>query len=220
MINQAAVANIAVAHHADRTAIVPAGHVKGITAQSTHQLHVHVRAGAVDVEMIVPFQRIHYHLLNPIEGHKQAAAVDARRGHDKVIPEFSPNYRQGVEAIATFYRHGRIDGVGDEVSALAAIDVRKRRLGILGIYPDKSADDEGIVVFFTEKVQRFQVVVNGEGVITDTAKDGRGITDAVAQVTLGSQDGIELVLGCEARMPPRGDLNNCPTWKVSLPSSP
>ena len=143
-------------------AAVAAADVEGVAAQAADDLDGDFLAGAGDEEAVVALERVDDDLLQADVGDEQARAVDALVGDDEVVAELGADHRQRVEAVAAVDAHRRVDGEGDEVGALAAVDVGEWRLRIVRIDLDEGAHHEGVVVLVAEQEQLGLVAVDGE----------------------------------------------------------
>ena len=132
-----------IAHHCNRCAIIrPACHVERITAAATHDLHLHTVRRAGDKERVISFHAVHGYFLNFIVPNRQARTVHAVIGNDKIIPKLSTQYMQGIKSVTPYHVDRGIYRILDKVSALTAVNVRKRRLGIVGVYLNKGPNPE------------------------------------------------------------------------------
>ena len=127
-----------------------------------------------DEEAVVAFERVDDELLDAGVGDEQAGAEDAVVGDHEVVAELGADHGQRVEAVAAVDAHRRVDGEGDEVGALAAVDVRERRLRVVRVDLDEGADAERVVVLVAEQEQLGPVAVDGEVVVARAAEQGRG----------------------------------------------
>ena len=76
--------------------------------------------------------------------------------------------------------HRSVNGIGDEVLALAAIDVGDRLERVVRVDGDEGAHGERVVVLLSEQEQVGLVVVHGKHVIAYAAVYRRGEAHAVA----------------------------------------
>ena len=195
--HQAAVALQVVAHHGDRGAVAAAD-VERVAAQAADDLERHARAGALDEEAVVAFQRVDHDALEAGVGDEQARAVHALVVHHEVVAELGADYRQRVEAVAAVDAHRGVHGEGDEVGALPAVDVGERRLRIVRVDLDEGAHGEGVVILVAEQEQLRLVAVDGEVVAPRAAEDGGALAHAVGQEAARDLRGLEVVLLGEA----------------------
>ena len=94
VVNDAAVAFEAPAHHRNQLATIAAANVERVRADSAHQFHGHTLRRAHDEEAIVAFQRIDDQLLNRRVGHEQPRTEHALVRHHEVITKLRAHDRQ------------------------------------------------------------------------------------------------------------------------------
>ena len=142
-------------------------HVERVAAKTTNDLDGDLFARRLDEEPVVALECIDRELFDTGEGHEQASTKDAAVGDDEVVAELGTHDGECVEAVAAVDPNRCINRKGDEVSALATIDVGVRSVGIVRIDLDECPDEEAVIVFVTEEVDLGQVAVDGELVITE-----------------------------------------------------
>ena len=195
--DEAAVALELVADDRDRLAAATAD-VEGIAAKATDDLERNACAGALDEEAVVAFDGIDHDLLEARIGDEEAGAVDTLVVHNEVVAELGADHRQRVEAVAAVDAHRCVNGEGDEVRALAAVDVRVGRFRVVRIDLDEGPHRKGIVVLVAEQEELGLVAVHREVVVAAAAEQHGALADAVGEEAAGDLGGFEIILLCEA----------------------
>ncbi len=90
-----------------------------------------------------------------------------------------------------------VKGLSKKFGPLTAVDVRERRLGIVGVHANERAHQEGVVVLFAEQEDLRQIAIDREAVLANTAQQRRVLADAVAQESARGLRGLEEVDGIE-----------------------
>ncbi len=187
-----------IAHHVDRLARQVARNVERVAALAADGADRRPLGRAGDEELVVALQGIDDDVLDRGIGHEQAGAVDASVGHHELVGEFRTHHDQRVGAVTAVDMHRRVHGVGNQVLALAAIDVGDRLERVVRVDRDEGAHREGVVVLFAVEEDIGLVVVNREGVVARAAVHEGVKVDAVAEVAARGQRGLELVFRREA----------------------
>ena len=190
-VDQAAVALAVVADHRHRLAAFAAANVEGIAAAAADQFELDILAGAADEEGIVAFEGIDDDSLETREADEEPGTENALFIDDKVVAELGTDHGERIEAVATFDPDRGIDGIGNEIRPLPAVDVGQRCLRVVRVDPDEGADDEAVVVFLAVHREVGIVVVDGEAVVAGAAEKAARLVDAVAQIATRRQRGVE-----------------------------
>ena len=186
-----------VADHRHRGAVAAAD-VEGVAAQAADDFDRHAFAGALDEKAVVAFEGIDHDAFEAGVGDEQAGAVDALVIDHEVVAELGADHRQRVEAVAAVDAHRGIDGEGDEVGALAAVDVGVRRFRVVRVDFDESPHREGVVILVAKEEEFGLVAIDREIVVAGAAEQHGAGADAVGEEAAGDLGGLEVVLFGEA----------------------
>ena len=178
--NQSTMAAQIIPDHGDRCSIDRAtSHIERVGPQPPYNRNCRVFRRRSNKERIIPFEAIDCHLFQTAITHRNAGTVDGRLVNHKIVTKLRADHAQRIKPISSNDIHRRVDGIFDEISALATVDICKGLFGVVRIDLNKCANHETVVIVFTKQEYLGRGVVHRKRIITVSAQHGSWMTDTV-----------------------------------------